>query len=99
MTNKKKSAVDQRFVTEGRFYAMPLVIDGESYPIPRDESYLNAFTETTSGDKFFGTTGGSKCHVFAGAAKGSCAGIFDMGVVEDAIDIPDHAGNLFIAKP
>jgi len=88
MTTKKKSTLGQNFVTEGRFYAMPLVIEGESYPIPRDESYLNAFTEAPSGKKFFGTTGGSKCHVFAGAAKGNYAGIFDMGVVEDAIDVP-----------
>ncbi len=88
MKNKKKYPVDQRFVTEGRFYAMPLVIDGESFPISRDESYLNAFTEAPSGNKFFGTTGGSKCHVFGGSIKGSCAGIFDFGVIEDAIDIP-----------
>ncbi|MBN1865068.1 MAG: hypothetical protein JW808_09215 [Victivallales bacterium] len=88
MTTRKKTRLSQHFVAEGRFYAMPLAFEGESFPIPSDESYLNAFAEAPSGEIFFGTTGGSKCHVFAGSAKRNCTGILDLGVVEDAVDIP-----------
>lgn len=88
MKTKEKAVLVQQFVTEGRFLAMPMTFEGESYPIPPDESYLNAFAENPKGDQFYGSTGGKKCHVFAGGAKGACGGILDLGVAEGAFDIP-----------
>lgn len=67
---------------------MPLSISDECLPIALDESSIDAFIEVPFGHCFYGTTKGKKCHVIQGSSKGASGGIFDMGTIDDATDIP-----------
>jgi hypothetical protein len=88
MSNTTELKLRQKFVEEGRFAALPLAIPGETLPIPEDESAITAMAENLDGSLLYGATSGEKCHIFISASKGTKNGILDLGVVENALDIP-----------
>ena len=86
--NSKQQQVKQKFVQSGHFAAIPLKVPGETLPINEDESYISTIIENPAGTLFFGATAGTACHIFTGAAKGSCFGIIDLGIIKEAKNIP-----------
>ncbi len=102
MNNTTELKLRQKFVEEGRFAALPLSIPGETLPIPEDESAITTVAENLDGSLVYGATSGEKCHIFISASKGTKNGILDLGIIENAIDIPTilcHDRNTHEAYP
>lgn len=86
--NPSQPDIQQKFVSEGRFFTSPLSVVDECLPILPEDCPITAFCEDKKHLNFSGATSGQQCHIFSGSYKGASGGIIDLGIVEGAIEIP-----------
>jgi len=83
--------LNQGFVVEGRFVALPLSMWDECLPLAPDASYITALAESPETGLIYGATCGTECHLFVTGTRGSAGGTLDLGTVPDAQRIPSLA--------
>lgn len=76
-----------RFVTEGQFLALPLVVPGECEPIPDDAASIERIAASSCGRWVHGVTTGRDRHLFTALFKAAAGGVVNLGTLDDDAEL------------
>jgi len=71
-----------RFVSEGQFLALPLVVPDECEPIPDDAAYIERIAASPCGRWVHGVTAGPDRRLFTALFKAAARGIVNLGPLD-----------------
>lgn len=82
-----------RFVSEGQFFAFPLVVPDECEPIPDDAAFIERIAASPCGRWVHGVTAGPDRRLFTALFKAAARGIVNLGpLAPDAEPVSIHHG-------